>query len=163
MFSSIVYDNSKVHLHHFLSFPAKLPSPFVYRCPVVFKASISMAALQIALGFLCFFTDSSSTFQWPQVTANHIFWEIEGVPLFWFLFSNSLLRTTSSFTSFHAEFMMILQQLQIYPHSCFPFSVTNTNLICFVIVSTYSCYHIGFFLSVRLVFSSSANFNRYCA
>lgn len=43
--------------------------------------------------------------------------------------------------------MMILQQPQIYPHSCFPFSVSNTNLICSAIVSTCSCYCIGVFLS----------------
>lgn len=143
----------------------RLPFLFILFCPVVFKASICMAALQIALGLMCFFPDSSSssTFQRLQVTANQIFWEMQGVPLFWFLFSNSLLRTTSSFTSFHVEFMMILQQPHIYLYSCFPFSVSNTNLICFVIVSMYSCYCIGCFLSLRLVFSNSANFNGYCA
>lgn len=116
-----------------------------------------MAALKIALGLLCFFPDSSSSsaVKQLQMTASQIFWEIQGVPLFWFLFSNSLVRTTSPFTSFLVDFMMILHHPQIYPHPHFPFSVSNTNLMSFVTVSTCSCYSIGFFLFVRLVFSNS--------
>lgn len=106
---------------------------------------------------------SSSTVQRLQVTPNKIFWEMRGFPLFWFLFCNSLLRTMPSFTFFTAEFMIILQQPQIYPHSSFPFSMSNTNPIYYVKVNTYSCCCIWFFLFIRLLFSNLANFNRYCA
>lgn len=144
VFKSMFDGNCKFNHHHFLNFLCNLAFLFwlsLYCCftgQYLYDYTSDCFMLLVSLLFIIF--------QFPEATSDCQSDFLRNVGSSSFLSSNLLLRISFPFTKgnsfrIHLEFMMTLQQPQICQHSVLPFSVSNTNLICFVIVSTCFCYY----------------------